>query len=117
MNKKERPPWLKVVGGKEREPEASKTSVGPSQETESEVTDGDLVRLYMDLTENQPADLMVRTNKRLIAEASRDIGTWSVAQLHTYLSQPTVWAKPSNTVAVFEEIRYRMFRGTLEPRE
>ena len=117
MNKREGPPQLKVVGGKEHKPEGESPLMSSPAEMKSVVSYSELVDVYKKRRDDIPADLQERATKRLIEGAAPAIRRWSVAQLHTYLSHPDLWNKPSQTIAVLNEIRERLITGSLEPRK
>jgi|GEM_PF-7107016 hypothetical protein len=79
--------------------------------------EGDLVRLYLDLSGKPPANFeaLVRADRK--QEAAAQVRSWTVDSLHKYLSRADVWSRPSYTKAIFEEIRERMLRGKMSPRE
>ncbi|MBP9757622.1 MAG: hypothetical protein KBD06_03420, partial [Candidatus Pacebacteria bacterium] len=76
-----------------------------------------LVRLYLSLSGKPPADFERSSRPDRVKEAAENVISWSVQSLHSYLSRPDVWKRPSFTKAVFEEIRERMLIGSMAPRK
>ena len=112
----ERPKWLNVVGGKDHKPKTEQAPAQTSRET-TEVTGSELVSLYKERKGNRPANFEASASKSLVATLAPGMRKWTPSELHGYLSQPDIWEKPSNTLAVFEEIRERLLTGSLEPRK
>lgn len=79
--------------------------------------ESDLVRLYLNLHDNSPANFRRNVREERVAEYQPALRAWTVDALHKYLSSGRVWTNPSFTEAVFREINGRMKDGNMQPRE
>lgn len=90
--------------------DAPRNETAAAKETE-------LVKLYLELSKNPPANFRSSVREDIRRESALTVKWWTAESLHRYLSEGEVWKRPSFTEAVFEEIRVRMARGDMSPRE
>lgn len=117
----ERPSWLRVVGGTDHvtpsileETAQTEPISTPERNLDAE---GQLVGRWLELTGHLPADYHTAARPERVAEAAAKLKSWTVEGLNSYLAQATIWSQPSFTKAAIEEVRARMLRGNLQPRD
>ncbi len=115
----ERPSWLKVVGGTDLNPsksrEAGEDTVSKPQHSH-EIQHGELVELWVKITNHLPADYNTATRPERVQEAAIQVQSWTVSELYSYLSQSDIWNHPSFTKATIEEVAHRMRRRNFSPK-
>lgn len=115
----ERPIWLKVVGGTDYNPstpkEVDQEKISKPEHVK-EIGYGELVELWVELTNHLPADYETAIRPARVQEAALQVQTWTVPELYKYLSQTDIWRHPSFTKAAIEEVSERMRRANFSPR-
>jgi len=97
---KERPPWLKVVGGKDHKPSVEDSRIATPEQ---------LTNLFVKIvSSNMPADLGTSINDELLSGYKLELRSWTVDQIYGYLSRTDIWARPTFTKAVMDEVQHRI---------
>ena len=119
MPERERPTWLKVVGGKDHTPEAEpKTENAETASGNIETaTAEDLVNIWIAVTKHLPADYNTLARGEQVNQIAKEARGWYISDLHAYLSRHDIWHRPARTKAVIEEVRQRMILHNFSPRE
>ena len=120
MNR-ERPSFLRVVGGTDHESRGEVENVG-NNEIISDVEDDVSVRPHMllnkfsDVVGKMPADFALSTNEELMLRYQELVKGYTLGQLYTYLSRSDLWEHTTFTRAVLEEVIYRKGIKDYSPR-